>query len=200
MQLVNSVTEAEESQYSLCRQLSIGGICMAVCNTAALITNFVLTKFLSKRGWDFSTPQNAISYFQSVFTKGNKWMKLEAVCHISILGPVMEEFAFRGYFHNLLRSWFKDPDSPVNKVIRLVTNAFFFATAHLSVVQGATNLPIFVATFFMGLGFSAAREFTGSVFAPTFIHVFNNLMACFELYLSLPGRVSELLLPKLLPI
>ncbi len=96
-----------------------------------------------------------------------------------IIAPVTEELLFRGYSEKLFEKE-NNPSFSQKFMTALKTNAVFGAI-HMSPFQGWFNIPIFVATFVMGMAFSLLREATGDLWAPTICHTMNNTVATIAL-------------------
>jgi len=92
-----------------------------------------------------------------------------------IIAPVGEEIIFRGWLTDLLKES-EDPSSWNRFVTAVKTNAIFGAL-HVSPFQGWFNIPIFAATFIMGMCFSLLKELTGSLWAPMTCHMAGNMIS-----------------------
>lgn len=104
----------------------------------------------------------------------NLAFKTAVLIYTVILGPVLEEWLFRDVLHNQLRTWFKNPDSPCNRIARIVGNGLIFGTVHLSPFRGWSNAPVFLVSFLLGTVFAALRETTGNRTASTTAHILHN--------------------------
>ena len=93
---------------------------------------------------------------------------------VVIIGPVWEEFLFR-------ECLFIDFDGPLGKMISITGNGFIFGLYHLSPFQGWANIPIFFATFALGVIFAAQRSATGDITASATTHILYNGFCMYKL-------------------
>ena len=92
---------------------------------------------------------------------------------VAILGPVAEELLFRGGVQTDLQLH----DSGQGPAVAIGISAAIFALIHLNPAQ----MPV---AFILGILLGFAYWWTGSLIAPTLIHVFNNSFACAMAILS----------------
>lgn len=90
-------------------------------------------------------------------------LSLMPILATSLIAPVGEELLFRGVLQSVLTVRF-------GAVIGLVASAFLFALIHADVV-------LFLPIFCMGLLFGWLYRITGSLWAPIWLHMLNNLFA-----------------------
>jgi uncharacterized protein len=95
--------------------------------------------------------------------KGGWWLALLPMIATSIIAPVGEELLFRGVLQSTLTAKY-------GKWIGLFGSAFLFALIHADPV-------LFLPIFLIGLLFAALYRITGSIWAPIWLHVLNNLYA-----------------------
>jgi len=120
-----------------------------------------------------------------------------------ILAPISEELLFRGWLTD--RQLAIDHADPIDtsalktdqskiEVLRAkgafsssqliktaLKTALMFALLHLNPFQGAFNLPIFLFTFTFSLFLSFLKETSGDLWAPTTVHLLNNVIATIQL-------------------
>lgn len=89
---------------------------------------------------------------------------------ISIIGPIIEEIVFRGYFFNKLKGI-----APV--VLSAVISAVLFGVFHL-------NLNQFCYAFAVGIIFALANYVSGSIWVPIIIHCLINMFGMIALFLD----------------
>lgn len=92
---------------------------------------------------------------------------------VAMLGPLAEELLFRGGVQKDLQTRYVEQ----GPAVAIALSATLFAMAHMNPAQ----MP---AAFILGLVLGFAFWWTGSLAAPICIHVFNNSLACFLLFLS----------------
>lgn len=90
-----------------------------------------------------------------------------ALCFLPAIG---EELLFRGALQGLMR--------PCGSLAAIVAPALLFALLHL-------NLPQFIPAFLSGLFLGWLTERTGSIIPGMLLHLLNNALAAFDLYLQL---------------
>lgn len=134
---------------------------------AAVLLGAVLVQLASSFVPGFDANQVQDIGFNSVFTRSDLILTLIAV---AIVAPITEEVLFRGYLYGKL-----------NKYIAwwgaaLITSVIF------GLVHGQWNVAIATAS----LGFVAAglRFLTGSLWPSIFVHIINNSVACYLLYIN----------------
>ena len=118
---------------------------------------------------------------------------------ICVLGPIMEEFQFRGGLQEVLKSklnaFYLDlgfSDSAVNIAAR-VTSVFFtsvvfglihFGNAIVFWCNPVLFLPQVIAATFMGFILGFAKEFSGELYMPIGMHIGNNTLAMANNFIS----------------
>ena len=100
--------------------------------------------------------------------------KVALLGYVVLIGPVIEEFLFRGLFHEMILDSLGGPDSILSRVLAVFGDGFIFGLAHLSIAQGWANVPIFIGTFILGCIFASLREVTGDITASSTAHILHN--------------------------
>jgi membrane protease YdiL (CAAX protease family) len=106
-------------------------------------------------------------------------LAVAAVLYITVLGPILEETAFRGYIEKQFNDFFTEKFSSelVAKISTITCTSLLFGAAHLSSFQNSyTNKLAFVFTLVAGVFFSLLREITGDLWAPTALHMTINIL------------------------
>lgn len=116
-----------------------------------------------------------------------------------ILAPIAEELLFRGNINDLFLLSSHDAKNPSNsdlsikelhkkkafsawdKAVTILKTSLIFAAVHMSPFQSWTNIPIFLATFLVGLSAGILREVTGDLWAPAIFHGINNARAVYQI-------------------
>lgn len=107
---------------------------------------------------------------------GGHWRGTVAIfLSATILAPLTEEFAFRGYFYGALKRQFGIAGAA------LLTSALF-ALIHV-------NLSSLPALFFLALCLTVAYEWTGSLLVPIAMHALFNTTSLMWMYLE-AGRAG----------
>jgi membrane protease YdiL (CAAX protease family) len=148
-----------------------------------------LMKFLK---FDLSSPQEAVQIWNSlqsvqalaVKTLLNVAWKALFLMYVVLLGPLVEEYLFRGCLQTWMQNLFANPDSAASIALRIVGNGFTFGLCHLSPCQGWMNVPIFLCTMLAGCIYAALREYTGGTTASSVTHIMNNGIAMFCIIFS----------------
>lgn len=137
-----------------------------------------LINFMEYCNFDLSEPQEIMQLWNAINELPYKILcvlaKTLLLAYITIIGPIVEEFIFRESLHTGLKECFNDPDSLVNKVLRILFNGVLFGACHLSPYQGWMNLPIFLLTALLGCIFAMLRECTGDITASSIAHILHN--------------------------
>jgi uncharacterized protein len=81
----------------------------------------------------------------------------------AVIAPIGEEFLFRGVLQSVLTA-------RLGAWVGVIGSAFLFALIH-------ADLVLFVPIFLMGLLFAWIYRMTGSLWAPIWLHILNNLFA-----------------------
>lgn len=107
--------------------------------------------------------------------------KVALLGYVVLIGPVVEEFLFRGLLHQTIVDFLGGPDSILCRILAVFGDGFIFGLAHLSIAQGSANVPIFIGTFILGCIFATLREVTGDITASSTAHIVHNgcVMALF---------------------
>lgn len=107
---------------------------------------------------------NYLSKFPKVFSI---CFKTAFIGFVTILVPILAEWAFRYKLDWLLKQWLGDTASTANKVVRVVANGLIFGASGLNPWLGWANVPIFFCMFFMGCTMAALKEMHGDTIAST---------------------------------
>lgn len=89
---------------------------------------------------------------------------------VAIIGPIVEEIVFRGYFFNKLKGI-----APV--VLSAIISAVLFGVFHL-------NLNQFCYAFAVGVIFALAKYVSGSIWVPMIVHCLINIFGLVALFLD----------------
>jgi len=137
-------------------------------------------------GWkcDMSLDQEVFSIWKSLSDLPTELLQYAAktalLSFVVLFGPIHEEFLFRQWLQSWMRSWVENPDSLMNKGLRVVGNGVIFGAAHISPTQGWVNVPIFCITGMVGAAFALMKEATGDITAATAAHVTYNGLAMYS--------------------
>ncbi len=158
---------------------TVKSIALGILATLAIspIINYLTEKsfeLMQQWGFDFSSAQEAV---QILLALEPGVLKVAFIGYVIFLGPLIEEYLFRGLLYPLMQEWIGDPDSYLSKALCVLGNGLLFGAMHLSPFQGWTNLPVFLATFLLGCLFAALREYTGNITASTTSHILHNAAA-----------------------
>ena len=89
---------------------------------------------------------------------------------VAIAAPLVEEFIFRGV---LFRGW---RESKMGLILTLVLTSFIWTSLH---VQYPAIILWYL--FFFGIVLGLAREWTGNIWVPVWMHCVNNVLAIWEM-------------------
>ncbi len=93
---------------------------------------------------------------------------LQALFLASVMAPLMEETMFRGVLYRHLREATGRMGRPLSVVLSALLVSFVFASLH---PQGALAIPVLMA---LAIGFTAAREWRGSLVPSMTVHALHN--------------------------
>jgi len=129
--------------------------------TVGFLPSWVLQQYFPSSG--------TMDLIQELIADGSLAEKLYFILIASLVGPIVEEFMFRGYLWDLFKTSFSE------RLTLLVTTSIF-AVIHFDPIQG-------IGVFFLGLYFGWLRMKTDSILVPVAAHVGNNAMASFMMFL-----------------
>jgi len=129
--------------------------------TVGFLPSWVLQQYFPSSG--------TMDLIQELIAEGALVEKLYFILVATLVGPIVEEFMFRGYLWDLFKTSFSDR-------LTLLVTSLLFAIIHFDPIQG-------IGVFFMGLYFGWLRMKTDSIFVPAIAHIGNNAMACFMMFL-----------------
>lgn len=113
---------------------------------------------------------------QEYIAEGNFTIIALVVLTACVAAPVVEETMFRGVLYRHLRDWSRGRTLLASVIFSSVINGFIFASIH---PQGIVAIPLLMT---LGIGFSLAREWRGSLITPMAMHaVHNSLITCVSL-------------------
>lgn len=120
--------------------------------------------------------QQALPFSQTMLVV--RWQYLVAFLTMVVLAPVAEELLFRGYLYGKLRNSF----SPwlVTMAVSLV-----FGLAHLwAGAEAPLQWTVAIDTFALSIVMCAAREYTGAIWVPIYMHMIKNGLAFYLLFVN----------------
>lgn len=85
-------------------------------------------------------------------------LKVLFVFFVCILGPIIEEWAFREKLYDFQKQKVFAEQTMIHKCSLIITNGLIFGAAHLRLMQGWANLCLFSANACVGMIFAALRE------------------------------------------
>ena len=103
-------------------------------------------------------PAHTIKFFSDMNS-------IYAYIALIIVGPIAEEFLFRGILFNYL-------DRKTTRIYAVILSSIFFGIAHGDLVQG-------VAVFFSGIAMALMYVYTDSILGDITVHMINNFIATF---------------------
>jgi len=143
------------SRISFLRALSTGIVLLLAAYPLILLAE-TITQGLFRIGPD---RQSIVELFDASRTIGQRVM---IIVFAVAIAPVAEEFLFRFFLYGVLRRYF-------GHVFGIIVNALLFAAIH-------NHLPSFVPLFVLGMCFTIAYEWSGSILVSMTMHsLFNSL-------------------------
>jgi membrane protease YdiL (CAAX protease family) len=139
----------------------IGGIVNLVSIYPIVILAVVMTIYVGQHIWGptFQLPQH--EELKSLIEYSQPSARAAIIIATCIVGPVFEEFLFRGLFQTLIRSYLNRPWAAI------FISAILFASSH----PNSSHQP---ALFCLGVCLGYSYEKSGSLWRPIFIHAFFN--------------------------
>lgn len=143
------------SRISFLRALSTGIVLLLAAYPLILLAE-TITQALFSLGPD---KQSIVELFDASRTIGQRVM---IIVFAIAIAPVAEEFLFRFFLYGVLKRYF-------GQAFGIIANALLFAVVH-------THLPSLVPLFVLGICFSIAYEWSGSILVSMTMHsLFNSL-------------------------
>ncbi len=130
-----------------------------------LVTMGVTLVFSNFSWFDANEAQN-LGY--SIYMSG--WERGLAFIELAVFAPIMEELIFRGWLYGNLRV-------KIPKWVAILTVSALFGLVHFQWNVGIT-------VFIMSVVSCSLREITGSIYAGTLVHIINNSIAFYLLYVA----------------
>ncbi len=114
-----------------------------------------------------------------------KWQYALAFLTLVVLAPFVEELLFRGYLYGKLRN-----SAPV--WLAVIITSLTFGVAHLwAGPDNPLQWGVMLDTFALSLVMSMAREYTGAIWVPIFMHMTKNGIAFYFLFVN-PDLINQL--------
>lgn len=114
-----------------------------------------------------------------------QWHYFMAFASLVFVAPAAEELLFRGYLYGKLRKV-----SPA--WVAVAVSALAFGLAHLWAGPGnPLQWAVMIDTLVLGVFLAVAREYTGAIWVPIFMHTIKNGIAFYFLFMN-PGFVDQL--------
>ena len=133
---------------------------------ATILIVMGLTLIFENFDWFNSNQTQELGY--SIYMQG--WERGIAFIELAIIAPIMEELIFRGWLYGNLRV-------KVPKPLAIFLVSLLFGIVHMQWNVGIT-------VFAMSIITCVLREVTGSIYAGTLVHIINNSVAFYLLYVA----------------
>lgn len=130
----------------------------------SLIGSGVLTALFNLFSWFNADEAQELGY--SLYMSGPE--RAIAFLMLAVVAPIMEELIFRGWFYGKLRV-------KVPKVVAILATSILFGAVHLQWNVGISVFSISVVCCLL-------REVTGTIYAGTLVHIINNAVAFFLVF------------------
>lgn len=118
---------------------------------------YLLTMFIFNSTW------NILLYYLGMISVNNDSLTISYLIATSFLGPILEEFIFRGIIYNKLKKVFN-----IKKSILLIS--LFFGLYHLNIIQG-------IYAFIFSLLLTIIYDKSNNILIPIIIHTLTNLFS-----------------------
>ena len=138
----------------------------------AIIIAAGLTWIFNFFPWFNSSEAQELGY--SIYMQG--WERGLAFVALVIIAPIMEELLFRGWLYGKLRL-------KIPKVAAIVTTSLLFGLVHMQWNVG-------ISVFAMSLVTCTLREITGTIYAGTLVHMINNGVAFYLVFIAGAGLLG----------
>ena len=127
--------------------------------------------------------QQALPFSQTMLVV--RWQYLVAFLTMVVLAPVAEELLFRGYLYGKLRNSF----SPW---LTILVVSVAFGAAHLwAGVDAPLQWAVAIDTFALSIVMCAARDYTGAIWVPVYMHMIKNGLAFYLLFVN-PEVINQI--------
>lgn len=131
---------------------------------AAIALAAGLTALFSLFPWFNSSETQNLGY--SIYMQG--WERGIAFVELAVFAPMIEELIFRGWLYGNLRI-------RVPKIVAILLVSLLFGLVHMQWNVG-------VSVFAMSVVSCTLREITGTIYAGTLLHIINNVVAFYLVY------------------
>ena len=131
---------------------------------ASLLIAAGITMIFNLMTWFNADEAQVLGY--SPYMQG--WERGLAFIMLAVLAPIVEEIIFRGWLYGKLRI-------KIPKWVAVLTVSFLFGLVHLQWNVGIT-------VFAMSVVNCCLREVTGTIYAGTLVHILNNSIAFYLVY------------------
>ncbi len=131
---------------------------------AAIALAAGLTALFSLFPWFNSSEAQNLGY--SIYMQG--WERGIAFVELAVFAPMIEELIFRGWLYGNLRI-------RVPKIVAILLVSLLFGLVHMQWNVG-------VSVFAMSVVSCTLREITGTIYAGTLLHIINNVVAFYLVY------------------
>ncbi|CAH1856918.1 CPBP family intramembrane glutamic endopeptidase [Convivina intestini] len=139
--------------------------------TATILINLLAIHFI---GHVKQVNQDNINHFLSQLSPANL---LLAVMYAAVVGPILEEFVFRGY---LMNAFFK----PNQQLYKILLSAFLFAIPHMhSIFLTPATIPTFLSYLVLGLSFGYVYSRSNKITVSMGLHILNNTISLIPVFL-----------------
>lgn len=136
-----------------------------------LVVIILITIFGQQQSVDSFSRQGGPTHpIQEYIAEGNLAVLGMILVMACVAAPIVEETMFRGVFYRHLRDLSSGWQRNISLGLACLINSFVFASIH---PQGLFGIPMLMT---LAIGFSLAREWRGSLFAPMLMHALNNFL------------------------
>lgn len=131
-----------------------------------------LTALFNLFPWFNSAEAQELGY--SIYMQG--WERVLAFVALVVIAPIMEELLFRGWLYGKLRL-------EIPKVAAIIITSLLFGLVHMQWNVG-------ISVFAMSLITCTLREITGTIYAGTLVHMINNGVAFYLVFIAGAGLLG----------
>ncbi len=126
-----------------------------------VLAMIIITTFFGKLIWGQEFQMQQHYELELISEHSELPLRISIIVLTVLVGPVLEEMLFRGFFQTTIRSFLTKP------WLSIVISSFLFATVH-------QNIEHWPALFALAVCLGYAYEKSGSLFRPIFIHALFN--------------------------
>lgn len=160
---------------TMARNIFIGLLCFPICSEMMTREDIWVNHFMEQLNLSSANSQDT-----GTFVASSGIIGIIAIIFACAIAPIGEEVCFRGIINDAFNSTASDKSKEFfywNKTKTLLKTSLIFGLVHVTPFQGLKNINVFFYTASMGVLLGALANTTGDLWAPTTLHMMNNIFS-----------------------